>query len=448
VRDALTFGPKPPQGPYPPFVADLLPELTGPGEDCLTLNIWSKEPGRANQPVMVWIPGGMFEYHGTGACPWYDGSAFARDGIVCVTINYRVGAEGFLYLADGIANLGLLDQIAALEWVRENIAVFGGNPANVTVFGESAGALSIGTLLSVPRADGLFHRAIVQSGGSHHVSSPDTALRIGRRLAERMGVEPTREAIAAAPIERMLAAQIGLREELAARPDPALWGEVMLTNLPWQPVIDGDVVPSRPIDRILAGAGRNIDLLVGSNTEETRLFLVPSGAIDQIPLPALAGMVAGYGLAAEPALAAYRELHPGAGVGDLFSAIQTDWYWRIPAMRLANAHAHDTGAAGTFMYEFAWRSPQFGGRLGAGHSLEIAFVFDALGRQTIASHGDSPPQPLAAAMHNAWVAFATTGDPGWPRYEHDRMTTMRFDVVPAVVEAPLARQSAIWNGVR
>src|SRR5215207_3256481 len=146
VRDALAFGPKAPQLPYPPEVALILPELVGSGEDCLTLNIWSRDLGSPGQPVMVWIPGGLFEYHGTSACPWYDGGRFARDGVVCVTINYRVGAEGFLYLGEGDANLGLLDQVAALEWVRDNIAAFGGDPGNVTVFGESAGAMSIGTL--------------------------------------------------------------------------------------------------------------------------------------------------------------------------------------------------------------------------------------------------------------------------------------------------------------
>src|SRR2546430_634105 len=138
---------------------------------CSSDLIWSPDLGSAGLPVMVWIAGGLFEYHGTGASPWYDGSRFARDGVVCVTINYRVGAEGFLYLGDGVANRGLLDQVAALEWVRENIAAFGGDPGNVTIFGQSAGALSVGTLLAMPRAEGLFRRAIVQSGGAQHVSS-------------------------------------------------------------------------------------------------------------------------------------------------------------------------------------------------------------------------------------------------------------------------------------
>jgi para-nitrobenzyl esterase len=155
--------------------------LVGGGEDCLTLNIWAPEEAAAH-PVMVWIPGGMFEFHATGATAFYDGSRFARDGVVCVTINYRVGAEGFLYLGDGIANLGLLDQIAALEWVQNNISRFGGDPARATIFGESAGAMSVATLLTMPHAKGLFHRAIVQSGNTPNVNSAATAQRIGRRL--------------------------------------------------------------------------------------------------------------------------------------------------------------------------------------------------------------------------------------------------------------------------
>ncbi len=238
VRDALTYGPKAPQLPYPPPVDVLIPELAIPGEDCLNLNIWSPDLGSAGQPVMVWIPGGMFEYHGTGASPWYDGSRFARDGIVCVTINYRVGADGFLYLGDGDANLGLLDQVAALEWVRENIAAFGGDPGNVTIFGESAGAMSVGTLLSMPRAEGLFRRAIAQSGAAHHVISAATAQRVGQRLAEKLGAEATREAIAAVPLDRLPQAQAELNADLAAHPDPGRWGgEVVASMMPWQPVV-------------------------------------------------------------------------------------------------------------------------------------------------------------------------------------------------------------------
>lgn len=449
VRKADRFGPIPPHPPIPPGVDDLgPPELVGPGEACLTLNIWSADLGVANQPVMVWIAGGMFEFHATGACPWYDGASFARDGIVCVTINYRVGAEGFLYLGDGIANLGLLDQVAALEWVQKNITAFGGDPDNVTVFGESAGALSIAMLLAMPRAEGLFRRAIIESGNAQHVMSAMTAERIGWRLADELGVEATRQAIAAAPLERMLKALAVFRAELEASPDPAVWGEAALNYLPWQPVVDGDVIPEPPLDRIRAGAGAGVDLLIGSNTEENRLFLVPGGAIDQITPEAFAGTVAAYGLPVDATLAAYRKRRPDAGIGDLFAALQTDWFWRIPAARLADAHAANARDAATLMYEFAWRSPQFDGRLGAGHALEIPFVFDTLGRRTEPLLGADPPQPLADAMHGAWVAFAATGDAGWPAYDLKRRQTMRFDTVSGVLDDPLAVERAIWEGVR
>jgi carboxylesterase 2/para-nitrobenzyl esterase len=446
VRDALAFGPKSPQVAYPPGIAEALAELVGPGEDCLTLNIWTPDPSKAGLPVMVWIPGGMFEFHATGATAFYDGSRFARDGVVCVTIGYRVGAEGFLYLGDGIANLGLLDQIAALEWVRENIAAFGGDPGKVTIFGESAGAMSVATLLTMPRANGLFRRAIVESGSTPIVNSATTALRIARRLAEKLDRLPTRAGIAAASPERALQAQAQMREELLTRPDPAFWGEVMLSYLPWAPTVDGETIPQPPIVAIRAGVAADIDLLVGSNTEETRLFLLPDGTMDRFTDQALAAMAAAYGLPAE-GLSAYRAAYPGASPGELYSAMQTDWYWRIPAVRMADAHAAKARSA-TYMYEFAWRSPQMGGRLGAAHSVEIPFVFDTLGLRTEPMVGPNPPQPLADAMHRAWVAFAARGDCGWPRYDAARRQTMRFDTDCRVVDNPLARELALWQGVR
>jgi carboxylesterase type B len=449
VRDALTYGPKAPQPPYPPQVALLLPELVGPGEDCLTLNVWSRDLGADGQPVMVWISGGAFEYHGTGASPWYDGSRFARDGIVCVTINYRVGAEGFLYLGDGDANCGLLDQVAALTWVQENIAAFGGDPGNVTVFGESAGAMSIGMLLSMPRAEGLFRRAILQSGAAHPVISAATAQRIGLHLAEKLGVEATREAIAVVPVDRLLQAQAELKADLLAHPDPQRWGaEVVASTLLWQPVVDGDVIPARPLDRIVAGAGAGIDVVVGTTTDEWRLFHVTSGMIEQITDGVLAGVVAAYGPPLDATLAPYRAIRPNASAGDLLAAIQSDWYVRIPAMRLADARVQNAQGSPTYVYEFAWRSPQFNGLLGACHGLEIPFVFDALGNETEPLWGMDPPQQLADTMHAAWVGFAINGDCGWPKYDLSRRATMRFDTRSEVVDDPRAAERALWEGVR
>jgi carboxylesterase 2/para-nitrobenzyl esterase len=442
VRDALRFGPKPPHGPYPPGIAEGLGELVDEGEDCLSLNIWTPGTDTSGLPVMLWIPGGMFEFHGTGATPYYDGSRFARDGVICVTINYRLGAEGFLYLGDGIANLGLLDQIAALEWVHDNIAVFGGDANELTIFGQSAGGMSVATLLSMPRTKGMFRRAIVQSGNTPNVNSAGTAARIGARLAETLGIVATRDAFADVPWKRLLQAQAQLRDELLANPDPEFWNEVAISYLPWAPVVDGDTVPAPPIERIRSGAGADVDLLVGSNTEETRLFFVTDGSINRITDDAVAALAAGYRLPPN-GLAAYRAAYPEASPGELFSAIQTDGYWRVPAIRMADAHA-SAARSDTYMYEFAWRSP----RLGAAHGVEIPFVFDTLGLGTEPMLGPEPPQSLAAKVHAAWVAFAVSADCGWAKYESAHRLTMRFDSVSRVVRDPLAARLELWNGVR
>jgi para-nitrobenzyl esterase len=448
VRDALNFGPTVPQPKAPSSLDDLLPNPNIPGEDCLNLNIWSPDLGSIGHPVLVWIHGGLFEF-GTGAA--YDGSHFARDGIVCVTINYRVGAEGFLYLGEGNANLGLLDRIAALKWVQANIVSFGGDPDNVTICGESAGAMSVATLMAMPRAEGLFRRAIAQSGAAHHTISAATARRVGRHLAAKLGVVATREAIAAIPVDRLVQAQAELDADLVAHPDPDYWGrEVVSAMLLWQPVVHGDVIPSPPLDRIAAGAGAGIEVLVGTNTDEHRAMLVPGGAIDRVTPDALASAIADYGLPVEETLFAYRALHPGASSGDLLAAIQTDWYWRIPAIRLADAHAQ--GGSATYMYEFAWQSPEFDGRFGACHGLEIAFVFDTLDKRFKPFMGlllgTEPPQQLADKMHAAWVAFATNGDCGWPQYDLSRRATMRFDLTSAVVDDPRSAERMLWEGVR
>ena len=340
VRDALTYGPKTRQPSYPPGIALLLNELTAGGDDALTLNVWAPAFGSAPHPVMVWIPGGMFEFHGTGASPWYDGSRFARDGIVCVTINYRVGADGFLFCGDDHANIGLLDQIAALTWVRDNIAMFGGDPSRVTVFGESAGAISIATLLAMPRAAGLFRRAIMQSGAAHPVMSAATARRVGGTSPESLESPATRDAIAAVPVDRVLDAQIEMDAELAADPDPQRWGqEVADSRMLWQPVIDGVILPAHPLDRIAAGAAAFVDVLIGTNTDEHRLFLAPSGAIERTTDEGLASVISALGLPVDTTRAVYRSRYPDGSPGDLLAAIQTDWFWRHPAISLAEAHA-------------------------------------------------------------------------------------------------------------
>jgi para-nitrobenzyl esterase len=283
--------------------------------------------------------------------------------------------------------------------------------------------------------------------------------RGGSATTSRTGWAFQREAIAAVPAERLLAAQAELKAEILAHPDPERWGdEVVTSTLPWQPVVDGDVIPVPPINGIAAGAGGHVDVMVGTNSEDWRLFVVASGAIHRITEQILTGPVAvyghqalaAYGLPVETALAAYRAAYPGASPGDLLAAVQTDWWCRVPAIRLAEAHA--TSPAATFMYEFAWRSPAFDGRLGACHALEIPFVFDTLDKgadQMVGPLlGPAPPQQLADTMHAAWVSFATSGDSGWPKYDLSRRATIRFDTTSEVVDDPRSVERKLWQGVR
>lgn len=447
VRDAIEYGLVPPQPPYVPPLDQLLGAQGRPGEDCLNLNVWTPDPGGRGLPVMVWIHGGAF-MRGSGALPTYDGSRFARDGVVCVTINYRLGVDGFLYLGDGIANRGLLDQVAALTWVQENIQAFGGDPARVTIFGESAGAFSVATLLSMPRAKGLFQRAIAQSGAAQHTSSVATAQMVARNLVEKLGLAPTLASIAAVPIDRIVAVEAELAMELALRPDPARWGEVAANGMAWEPVVDGDVVPAWPIVRIAKGASGGIDLLVGTTTEEWRFFLVPTGAIDLVTADRLTTTARVMGLDVEKALTVYRASRPQTSPGDLLGALITDWFFRIPAIRLAEAHAKNGGSP--YLYEFAWRSPLFRGRFGAAHAVEIPFVFDNLRREgTTGLTGGQPPQRLADVMHHAWVAFATDGTPGWSPYDSRTRSVMRYDQDGGnVVMDPAAKERELWDGIR
>jgi para-nitrobenzyl esterase len=444
VRDCSQFGATVPKSPYPAPYDSLLPEPAFPGEDCLNLNIWTPDLGDARLPVLVWVHGGAF-LNGSGAVPQYDGTAFARDGIVCVTINYRLGADGFLFLDDGVANTGMLDQVAALQWVQDNIASFGGDPARVTIAGESAGGMSVTTLLSMPRAAGLFRRVIAESGAGQHVLTPTTAARVGGYLAAQLGVPATRDAIATVPMQQLLDAQTALsRDAQTPPPDPARWGEITSNLMVFEPVVDGDVLPAVPLDGIRAGAGRDVDVLIGTNSDEERLFLVPTGILGFIDENMLQMAAAADGLGAN-ALPTYRASRPAASAGDLFAALMGDWFFRIPAIRVAEARPESP----TWVYEFAWPTPLLGGALGACHALEIPFVFDTL--QTEGSEwlvGAEPPQGLADAMHGAWVAFIRDGNPGWDRYTTADRATMVFSTESAIVKDPHGDERQLWEGLR
>ncbi len=450
--DATEYGPTSPKGDYPPQYQPLLPEQVIPGEDCLNLNVWTPADAPANGatlPVLVWIHGGSF-MNGSGSVLEYDGANFARDGVVCVTINYRLSAEGFLFtesdVADGRANLGLQDQVAALRWVQQNIAAFGGDPSRVTIAGESAGAMSVTTLLAMPSAAGLFAQAITQSGAAAHTLTQEIGLTVMRTLAEALGVEPTREAIAAVDLDTLIRVAAELVIEVQSAPDPVKWGSLALSLLPFAPVVDGTVLPQHPLDAFAAGASSDVRVLVGANREESRLFLVAPGAIDFIDEPSLVGGAAAYGLPPD-GVDLYRKNRPGASPGDVLASVVTDWFFTVPAIRHAEARA--TGGGTTWAYRFDRPAQEDNNRYGACHAVEIPFVFDNIGLdQTKALIGDHPSQAVADTAHSTWVAFVTSGDPGWAPYTSQTRTTGVITEELTIVDDPDGDERATWDGIR
>jgi para-nitrobenzyl esterase len=445
-RDATAFGPTVPKGDYPPQYTPLFPEVVIAGEDCLNLNVWTPDPNAAGLPVLVWIHGGSF-MNGSGSVAEYNGAAFARDGVVCVTINYRLAAEGFLFLDDGIANLGLLDQLAALRWVQANISAFGGDPARVTVAGESAGAMSVTTLLSMPLAEGLFAQAIAESGAAAHTLTADVARRVGGYLADALGVPADREAIKAVPLATLVQTASDLVVEVQTTPDPARWGQLALSLLPFAPAVDGAVLPAAPLTAITAGQGSAVPLMIGSNRDEARLFLVAAGTIDLIDDATLEAVAGAYGLPPE-GLAVYRASQPDGSPGDIMAALISDWFFRIPAVRVAEARAA-AGTSRTWMYRFDQPEPQDNHQLGACHGAEIPFVFDTAALEQVRPRiGDTPAQAVADQVHRAWVDFITGGHPGWTPYDTTGRSTALFGETMTVADDPAGDERFTWAGIR
>ncbi|MEU8881480.1 carboxylesterase/lipase family protein [Streptomyces hydrogenans] len=487
VRKATEFGPTAPKRPYAPPLDALLPDPTVEGDDCLNVNVWApwtptgpttpagttamadttgtagatgtSDPAAAPspaRPVMVWIHGGSL-IHGSNAVPVYDGTAFARDGVVLVSVNYRLGVEGFGVFPDAPANLGLRDQIAALVWVRENIAAFGGDPERVTVFGESAGAISIAALLASPLARGLFRRAVVQSGAPMALPL-ERARRTTEAVAKRLGVPATAEAFAAVDRERLLMAQT----EVTAKGSP-LTG----SGHSFQIVVDGDVLPRDPAVALTGGGqdgaadrtspgqvpkdavggpgveSAGVDLLMGTTTEEYRLWFVPSGLVERLS-PLMLRLALWKTRVPSRTARVYRANRPQARPGEVLGALATDKLLRVPLNRWADARLRAGAAGRTYVYEFGWPSPVLG--LGACHALELGFVFDTLDTpETEALTGPDAPRELAEAMHAAWVAFATDGDPGWRAWDAERPVMAFGPGRPAVVSAPREEERSSWD---
>lgn len=457
VRPATSFGPVSAQNP------SLMDALFGAeseqwNEDCLFLNVWTPSvPGTAAAadplPVMVWIHGGGFEM-GSGSSPLYHGESFARSGVVLVTINYRLGALGFLELGSldeaerGSGLVGMLDQVAALEWVRDNIAAVGGDPGNVTVFGESAGAFSVGLLLAMPRARGLFQRAVVQSGSASGAKTPDDAAGDTAEFLAAAGMS-TVEELRAAPVEQLLAAHASLGAARMADPESVIERHGNpLAFLPFRPVADGVELPHDPLGAIAAGSAAGVPLVVGTNLEEWKLFaLMSPSASDPEDLARRTALVTDD---PDGALAAYAADHPGASPADVECALLTDVIFRIPASNLADAQAPH---APVWQYRFDWRSPAWGGMVGAAHALEIPFVFDLVEDQRLHVFvGPDAPRPLARNMHESWAAFARDGVPAaaglpdWPTVDRPGRPVLLLDTEATVADDPLPATRAFWAG--
>ncbi|MEU2733058.1 carboxylesterase family protein [Streptomyces griseoviridis] len=449
-RDARSPGPTAPQPrtdvPGLPDLSVLVGPGWVPGEEYLTVDVWTPDPGADGLPVMVFVHGGSFT-GGAGGAAGYDGTGFARDGVVLVTLNYRVGVPGFLRLPGAPDNRGLRDQILALAWVRAHIDRFGGDPGAVTVFGESAGALSVGALLAAAPA-GLFRRAVSQSGGASHALTPAQADLVTAAVADRLGVPATVPAFAALPDKALVEA---VAEVSAAGLDLAVDGvrDPLMGLSRFGPVVDGDLLTGQPVDAVREGAADGVDLLVGSNREEMNLYLValPSPPVTE---PMLRAAAARLHPDPEGLIAAYRAAGRGVTPGEVLSAIGTDYMFAVPTARLAEAHAGRPG--GTWRYEFAWRSPAADGRLGACHGIELPFVFDIVGRVGTGVLGvpgaDRGARALARDTHAAWVAFARDGDPGWPRFTTGRPAVRRLDTEWSLTETADGPERDLWRGVR
>lgn len=457
VRPATRFGPRAPQNSS--ALETMLGARDEPwSEDCLTLNVYTPALDDAARPVMVWVHGGAFTA-GSGNVPWYDASNLIRMGdVVVVSLNYRLGALGFLHLGHldgelaGSVNNGIRDQIAALRWVRDNIGGFGGDPGNVTIFGESAGAMSVGTLLGAPEASELFHRAVAQSGAPSQLHQPETAEWVTQRCLDELGLSPaTADRLFELPVADILWAQAVVDDEVlrGRGPGPMAAGG----QLPFRPMVDGALLPRPPLDAVAAGSAAGVPLLLGTTAEEWNLFHLPArqaGPMDEARARRRLARLVG-AERVDDLVDAYRTTHPGLDPDGLVCAAMTDRVFRIPAIRLAEAHlAH---APRVSMYRFGYRSTALGGLLGACHAIEIPFVFANLDRRGVGmllGGIDDEARRLSQRCARAWLAAARTGSPEhddlpWPAYQLDGRTTCELDRTPGLSHDPEGDLRALWN---
>lgn len=412
-RDASEFGAAAPQSAYPGRLGTILPSINRPGEDILTANIWAPS-GAAALPVVLWIHGGAFE-RGGAAIGIYDGTSFAKSGVVFVSINYRLGAEGFSVLEDVPRNLGLEDAAAALRWVHQEIAAFGGDPSRITVMGESAGGSLTAALSARPDTRPLMAAAIVQSGPTSAEPAAKGA-KLSNDLAKRLGVPATREGFSSVTPEAILMARV----EQAA-------GKSVLSGAPsYVLTLDERSLPMTPAQGLLES---DMPIVIGANTQEYRLWFAPEA------LAAISGFKFFLATTAmkipKAAIAATKQDWPAENHGEVLGQLITDRLLRGPAI-LAARHRK----APTYVYEFAWRTAKH--QLGAAHALELGFTFDALNTDDAKMMADVAPQQLADLMHADWVSFVKTGAASWPRFAADEQVRI-YDEESRVANLPRKR---------
>ncbi|MER6950561.1 carboxylesterase family protein [Nonomuraea sp. NPDC000554] len=436
TRQAAEFG---------PVVPLSLPVDAGPpqGTDWLTLNVGTPDPGAAGLPVLVWIPVGGY-ISAASSDPMYDPGALAEAGLVVVTINCRVGAEGFAFLDDAPPNRGFLDQIAALEWVQRNIAAFGGDPDQVTVAGQSAGAGSVAALLTMKSARGLFRRAIAHSVPGLH-STPALARQVTAALADRLGAAtPTAAALRDIDPWHLAAELTSFNAGLHAHRES--WGRLTETGTALCPVVDGEVLPETPWPALTGARASGTELLVGHTRDEFRLFSVMSGR--QGTFTEQDARAALELLAPPNGAEAYRAAFPQAGPEELVETVYSDALFRMPSQKLAEANAAAGGTS--YLFELRWTAPVLGGALGACHSLDVPLAFGTLGSPVGAQLiGDEPTPEAVALSHElkkAWIRFVTTGDAGWATYRPDQQLTRVLDADSETLPYPEQASRRIWEG--
>lgn len=450
--DATEFGPACPQ-PADSGTGTLYGDQS---EDCLTLNVWTPSADDRKRPVMVWVHGGGWIYEGTED-PLYSGAHLsARGDVVVVSMEYRLGVFGFSHFDDipGSGNAGLLDQKLAFEWVRDHIEAFGGDPNNVTLFGESAGGMSATALMAMPGAKGLFHKAIAQSGAGSTARSVDYATAVSEKLMESAGVTDL-NGLLALSMEELRAAQNLVVDD--AFISDSLFGSV----------VDGDIFPKGPIQAIADGSAADVPLLTGTTKDETRLWILYVPLLADISFDAIVALIPygersiPEGKTAQDVIDLYESNRPGAEPGVITHAAGSDIFFRLPAIRLAEAQlAHQP--RNTFVYRFHWPAPAPvlpDEDLGSPHATELGFMFGSGNEPWLDIYGPDPlPRELTEQMMDAWLAFAKTGNPNhsrmpnWPAYDASARATMIFDtneemLMSEVVNDPDGIERALWDGV-